>query len=91
MKTATVTTAATKTIAPAVTASKRGRPEVYTAPRLAKIVDMVKKGRTVKAAMASLNSKNKLTFTYVPLLVAAKRHGISFRELTNAAKKLVKK
>lgn len=70
--------------------SKRGRPEVYTAPRLAKIVEMVKKGRTVKAAMASINSKNGLNLSYVPLLVAAARHKISFRKLVNAAKKMAK-
>jgi len=68
-------------------ATRQGRPEVYTASRMAKIVEMVKKGRTVKGAMASMNSKNGLTLTYVPLLVAAKRHGISFRKLLRAMKK----
>ncbi len=68
------------------TPSKRGRPEVYTISRLTKIVDMVKAGRTAKAALASLNSKNGLKLTYVPMLVAMKRHGISLRAVINAAK-----
>jgi phage N-6-adenine-methyltransferase len=65
---------------------KHGRPEVYTAERLAQIVALVKSGMTVKAAMAAFNDKTSLKFTYTPLLVASRRHGTSFRGVVKTTK-----
>lgn len=73
-----------------VTSSKRGRPEVYTMPRLEKIVGMVKAGKTAKAALNSINSKNglkgKTALKYVPMLVAMARNGISLRAIIRKVK-----
>lgn len=57
-----------------------GRPVIYTRERVLKLVRMVKQtGRSLKAILVSVNSKNHSKFKYVPLLVAMERLGLNLR------------
>ena len=67
--------------------AKHGRKEIYTKERLNQIVDMLNSGIPVKIAVEIINKREGLNLSYVPLLVAAKRHGYNLRDLVEAAKR----
>ena len=79
---------------PTVSASKRGRPEIYTVQVCTQMVQRVKKsGQSLKRVLVDLNRKrsdlNQLK--YVPLLVAMAKHGLNLRRKVAKVKKALAK